>query len=236
MKLKCKRGQILILMATTLMAILLVTTLVSMRTFKSIPRDPEATVLLIKTQTRRAVMNCVSIASLSVDTDTSRFIANLQPQLRNIAVANPGVSIGVASIPTLQFLWNVPDQGTTTASINLRVVESQYKLDWTEVDTVSLQLKINTKARQNLPQSQFVGLTMNVTLTMNNGPSLLNNAVVVNGTGTTTTSYPCIIAQNYGNGGYRLTTTVPLWTTPAFTLIATDGNGIKSACTFVPPS
>jgi hypothetical protein len=227
MKQNGKKGQILILMAVTLMAILLTTTLVSVRTFKPIAKDPKATVLLIKTQTRRAVLNSLALSSLSADTDTTKFSANLHSQFRNIATANPGVSIGIVAVQTLQFSW-LGEQGTTTAVVKLRVVESGYKLDWTDTQTYALQLNVNAAQSQSL--RQFVQLTLNATLLMNGGASIMKNAnVTVNGA-----SYPCAIAKNVGNGMHTLTATIPKWSgPPTLTLIATDGNGIRSACTFV---
>jgi hypothetical protein len=230
MRLNRNKGQILILMAITLMSILLITTLAAVRTFKPISRDPEAAILLIKSQTRRAVLNSLAISSLSADTDASKFRESLQLQFRNIAAANSGVSIGVSDIQSLQFSWSGQNQGTTTATVKLRIVQSQYKLDWVETHALTLQLRVD--ALQRRPLEQFVRLDLNATLLMNGGPSLMKNPkVMINGT----ISYPCTISRNFGNGMYGLTVTVPLWTSATFTLIATDENGIRSECVFVPP-
>lgn len=225
-----KRGQILILMATTLMAILLVTTLASVRTFKPVRRDPEATVILIKSQTRRAVLNSLAVASLTGDTDTDRFGQNLQSQFRNIAAGHAGLSLGVSDIHSLQFSWDTQDEGVTATSVTLQIVELQYKLDYSESMSYTLQLKIDELTRQTY--EQFEELRMNVTLTMNGGPSPIKGASV-----TVDQTHRCEITRNYGNGKYYLLVIVPTWDrAPPFELNIIDENNVKVVCTFVPPA
>ena len=198
-----KRGQILILMATTLMAILLVTTLASVRTFKPIHKDPEATIMLIRSQTRRAVMNGLAAASLTGDTDTDRFGQNLQLQFRNIAVGRTGLSLSVSDVHSVLFDWG-GQTGRTAASVTLQMVELQYKLDCSESISLDLQLRIDDLAKR--PYEQFEELQMNVTVTMNGGPSLIRTASV-----TTAQTHLCRVIRNYGNGKYCLLVMVPQW-------------------------
>jgi len=219
-----KRGQVLILMAVVLVAILGLTFLASVRTFKPTPKDPATAMAVLEAEADRAVFNAFAYASQRED--STLFRSSLLTEARNIALAHYGASVAIVNLQPPAFSWDDDNVGESKVSVNVSIAYAAYNLSWVNRYNHALRIQILELTREDL--GAFTKLKFTVNFTLNSKPALFNGAnVTVGGE-----NYECQLTKNFGDGRLQLEATVLFSSSISGSLAIEDASRVLVKCDF----